>query len=776
MSVSLDEYRDELIAAAPELADTLDATFHEAARVMSPQGLQDWLNGAKGMVSLGKGPALVVTWLDEMPVVVKECGEDILRDTASAILKLASMVSGEVLVLTLQTLPTVARRLGDPDLLRAYLQLLHRLSARAPRGLRPMLGVIDELLSKLTLSGLRRWVDFGADAYRRDLPKQAAYFGLESEDSKAVLQQERRGTLFIDNQRKLNFYLRAFWGRDFFLRPTAADFAGFKPFIEGHAMHLPDAVDDLEDISGLDLYRAMAAHMAAHMVYTAEPVNAEALSPAQQYMIGFFEDARVEYCAVSDFPGMRTLWRRLMTVGEERQYEHPSMQLLEKVALALLDPQTRIGDEALDAIVENFHANIAANRDDTMFSVNLGLDLFNVLTARREMPSLRILESLAIPYRDDNRFIWSAEEFSWDQGTAYLPASQRQVRKHVSLMEFVNEVDVETAGDDAQEIWVLSSELFPYEDEGVSYNEMEGKEPISDPFHYPEWDYQVQLHRPSWVTVFERRQGRGDPEIIDKVLTENKGITHRIKQIIDRLRPQGVSRQRKLEDGDELDINAAVDAMVNLRIGLQPDMRITMRSVINRRDLAVLILLDLSESTNETVRGSDKTVLELTREACALVSTAIQGIGDPFAVHGFASDGRHDVQYYRFKDFDQPLDEDVKSRLAGMKGGLSTRMGAAMRHAGHHLMQRPEKHKLLLIVTDGEPADIDERDPQYLRWDAKKATEELQRNGILSYCLTLDPEADRYVSRIFGANNYTIIDNVNRLPEKLPTLFASLTR
>ncbi len=775
MSVSLDEYRDELIAAAPELADTLDATFHEAARVMSPQGLQDYLNGARGMVSLGKGPALVVTWLDEMPVVVKECGEDIIRDTASAMLKLASMVSGEVLVLALQTLPTVARRLGDPDLLRAYLQLLHRLSARAPRGLRPMLGVIDELLSKLTLSGLRRWVDFGAEAYRRDLPKQAAYFGLESEDSKAVLQQERRGTLFIDNQRKLNFYLRAFWGRDFFLRPTAADFEGFKPFIEGHAMHLPDAVDDLGEISGLELYRAMAAHMAAHMVYTREPVNAEALSPAQQYMIGFFEDARVEYRAVSDFPGLRTLWSRLMQEGE-RSYEHPSMFLLEKVALALLDPAQRTGDAEVDAIVENFHANIAANAEDTMFSVNLGLDLFNLLTQRREMPSLRILESLAIPYRDDNRFIWSAEEFTWEQSTAYIPASQRQVRKHVSLMEFVNEVDVETAGDDAQEIWVLSSELFPYEDEGVSYNEMEGKEPVSDPFHYPEWDYHVQLHRPAWVTVFERRQGRGDPELIDKVLTENKGITHRIKQIIDRLRPQGVSRQRKLEDGDELDINAAVDAMVNLRIGLQPDMRITMRSVINRRDLAVLILLDLSESTNETVRGSDKTVLELTREACALVSTAIQGIGDPFAIHGFASDGRHDVQYYRFKDFDQPLDDDVKSRLAGMKGGLSTRMGAAMRHAGRHLMQRPEKHKLLLIVTDGEPADIDERDPQYLRWDAKKAAEELHRNGILSYCLTLDPEADRYVSRIFGATNFTIIDNVNRLPEKLPALFASLTR
>ncbi len=776
MSVNLDDYREELIKAAPELADTLDATFHEAARVMSPSGLSDYLDGARGMVNLGKGSALVTAWLDEIPIVARECGEDVIRDIATAVLKLASMTSGEVLVLMLSTLPTVSRRLGDADLLRTYLQLLHRLAARAPRGLRPMLGALEELLSKLTLSGLRRWVDFGADAYRRDLPKQAAYFGLESEDSKAMLQQERKGTLFIDEQRRLNFYLRAFWGRDFFLRPTAADYLGFRPFIEGHAMHLPDAVDDIGDLSGHEFYRAMAAHMAAHMVYTLEPLNAEALSPAQQYFIGMFEDARVEYYAISDFPGMKSLWGALMRVQGERSYEHRAMELLEKTALALLDAEEKTGDAEVDAIVERFHANIANNMDNTLFSMDLGLDLFNLLTKRRDVPSLRILESLNIPYRDDNRFIWAAEEFSWEQTEAYLPASQRQVRKYVSVMEMVNEVEVETAGDDAQEIWVLATELFPYEDEGISYNQMEGKEPVSDPFHYPEWDYQVQLHRPAWATVYERRQGRGDPEIIDKVLTQHKGVSHRIKQIIDRLRPQGVSRQRKLEDGDELDINAAVDAMVTLRIGLQPDMRITMRHVINRRDLAVIILLDLSESTNETVRGTEKTVLELTREASALVATAIHGIGDPFAIHGFASDGRHDVQYYRFKDFDQPLDADVKSRLAGMKGGLSTRMGAAMRHAGWHLMQRSEKHKLLLIVTDGEPADIDERDPQYLRMDAKKAAEELKRNGILSYCLTLDPEADRYVSRIFGANNYTIIDNVRRLPEKLPTLFASLTR
>ncbi|HHN67668.1 MAG TPA: VWA domain-containing protein [Thermopetrobacter sp.] len=779
MSVDVEEYRDELVAAAPELAETLDAMVHEAARYMSPAGLSAWLDGARALTRLRKEPALVVTWLDEMPEVAREVGEDVVREVATAVMKLASMVSGSVLTLMLATLPLAARRLGDAQLMRAYLQLLHRTAAKAPRGMRPMLEVLDELLTKLTLSGLRNWIDFGAEAYRRDFARQADYFGLKTEDAKAVLQDNRRGTLFIDVQRKINFYLRAFWGRDFFLRPAAADYENFRPYIEERALHLPDAVDDIGDVTGLELYRAMAAHMAAHLMYTDAPQgDADMLSPAQRFFIGLAEDARVEYCAIRRFPGMKALWMRLLPPRDDAHpHEHRGMPLIEAMVRHLLDADAPTGDADIDAVIGRFHAE-APQREmdlDTAFSRDIGLALHDILATRRDMPSLRILEKLRAPWRDDNRLIWAADEAEWVETTAYLP-HKTQVRKHVSVMEFINEVDVETAGDDAQEIWVLSSELFPYEDEGVSYNEMEGKEPVYGPFHHHEWDYQVQLHRPSWVSVFEHRPKRGDPEIVDKVLVEHRGITHRLRQVIDRLRPQGLVRERKLEDGDVLDLNAAVDAMVMLKAGLNPDPRITMRYRLNRRDLSVLLLLDLSESTNDLVRDSDKTVLELTREACALLSYAVEGIGDPFAIHGFNSDGRHDVRYFCIKDFEQHFDDDVKSRLAGMRGGFSTRMGAALRHAGDKLLQRGEKNKLILLITDGEPADIDERDPQYLRMDTRKAVEELRRKGVLTYCLTLDPNADMYVSRIFGATNYTVVDNITRLPEKLPALFASLTR
>jgi hypothetical protein len=780
MSINLEDYEEFLQEAAPEIRDVLEGTFHEAARVMSPAALQEYMDGAKGLCNLGRGSDLVITYIQEMPLVVKECGEDIIPDCLTAAMKLSSMVSGEVVTLLFSSLPAAARNLGDAELLRGYLTLIHQISSTAARGVRPMLNNMEELLGKLTISGLRRWANFGVQAYRRDFANLTKYFNLESADSLAMVQKQRRGVLFVKVQRKLNFYLRALWGRDFFLRPTGADYTDFRPYIEHRILHMPDAVDDYgtdeDKVAGLELYRATAAHMAAHMCYTESPISAEQLSPAQMWFVGFLEDARVEYNATAEFPGLKTLWGQILRLTDEDKHpEHPAMLELEHIARMLLDETVTTDDEQVAEFVQRFHNEIPEKKDDNTYSWHMGMELFNLYSTRKNVPSLRILERIRIPYRDDNRYVWEFEEFDWASGAEYIPMSQQQVRKTVSVIEMANEVDCELAGDDAQEIWVCATEMYPYEDEGVTFNEMWGKEPVSDPFHYQEWDYQIQLARPDWVTVYERRQKKGDPEDIEDILTAYKPVAHRIKQIIDLLTPEGVQRVRGMEDGDELDINAAIDAMIAIRMGEQPNPRITMRNVLNNRDLSVVVLMDLSESTNEAMQGSDKTVLQLTREAATLVSTAIEGIGDPFALHGFASDGRHDVQYYRFKDFNQHFDDEAKSRLAGMSGGLSTRMGGALRHAGHHLLKQPERRKLILLVTDGEPADIDERDPQHLRHDTKKAVEELYTKGVLTYCLTLDPNADNYVKRIFGENNYTIIDNVDRLPEKLPTLFASLT-
>jgi hypothetical protein len=779
MTIQLEDYRAGFEKADPRVHDTLEASFAEASRVMTPRGLHNYLEGGRGLCALGRGSDLVVSYLQEIPAVVKEVGEELIQDCITASMKLASLVSGEIISLLFNSLPTAARRLGDPDLLRDYLNLIHQIASKAPRGLRPMLANLDTLFARLTLGGLRRWALWGAQAHGRDFKALAAYFGLESADSLAVLQKERRGTLFVDTHRKLNFYLRALWGRDFFLRPTSGDVEtreGYQPFIEQGVIHVPDAYDDYAGIPGKELYRAVCAHAAAHLAYTRQPLSAEALTPAQMLFIGLFEDARIEQLAIREFPGLQPLWLQFHQRLDRQEDIDPCVELLESAARALLDEDYRDPDAWVNEAAATFRERFAATPQHAQISWELGVTFFNRLHARAALPSLRVLATMAIPYRDDNRFIWACNEAEW-HAAEYIPTSHRQVRRTVNVMEMVNEIDCELAGDDAEEIWRLETEFFRDGDpENVSLNQLEGKEPVSAPCHYPEWDYQVQLHRPDWVTVLEKRQPKGDPELLERILLEYRPLASRIRHLIDALQPRGIIRQRHQEDGDEIDLNAAIRAMVDLRMGQTPDLRINTRYIRKTRDLAVVVLLDLSESTNEILPGTDRPVLQLAREATALLAWAIAGIGDPFAIHGFASDGRHDVQYFRFKDFEQPYDDTVKARLAGMRGGLSTRMGAALRHAASFLWRQPQQKKLILLVSDGEPADIDVRDPQYLRYDTKKAVEELASRNVATYCLTLDPYADDYVGRIFGTNRYTVVDHVQKLPEKLPAVFAGLTR
>ncbi len=795
MSIDFSEYINCLDPHEHEHFEALESSYHEAQRVMSPRGLQNYMEGMRAMCSMGRGQDLVLTYIQEMPGVAKEVGEDVVPEIVEFLMKMASHTSGSVITMMINVMPLAAQRLGDAEVLRGYLKLLHQLAGKAPRGLRPMMENMDELLSKLTLGGLRRWAMWGAQAHARDLDGQLAYFGLKSESAKSILQKERRGTLFIDNQRKLNFYLRALWGRAFFMRPTAGDYEtrrGLKPFIENFQIHIPDAFDPFRGVDGIEIYRAAAAHAAAHMVYTRNPISAEQLSQAQMRFIETFEDARVEWLSYQEFPGLRKLWLSFFTAEPEKDDEygepHETLDLMMRVTRAIMDPDYADELDVINETAAKFVEALEKDPYDAHISWMAGIEFYNKVAAFAKMPSVRILSDWPIPYRDDNRYLWDfAENMFESRGIEYMPESQQSVRKYVSVMEMVNEINSELDVDNHQEVWVLATELFPYEDDcetTKSYNEMEGVEPVSDPYHYSEWDYHVQLSRPDWATVIERRQGKGDPEIMDEILTKHKPIASRIRHLIDAMQPQGIVRRRGYEEGEELDLNAAIRSMIDIRRGIMPDPRINIRITRHIRDLSIVLLLDLSESTNEKIGDISEgeegyedqpSILDLTRESAGLLAWAIDSIGDNFAVHGFASDGRHDVQYFRFKDFEQSYDDDAKSRLAGMKGGLSTRMGAALRHAGMHLANQNATKRLVLLVTDGEPADIDERDPQYLRHDTKKAVEELAMQGIYTYCLTLDPQADRYVARIFGDNHYSIVDNVERLPERLPNVFAAIT-
>jgi nitric oxide reductase NorD protein len=297
------------------------------------------------------------------------------------------------------------------------------------------------------------------------------------------------------------------------------------------------------------------------------------------------------------------------------------------------------------------------------------------------------------------------------------------------------------------------------------------------PRHYPEWDYQSQTYRPDWVSLYESLHPSGDAALIDRLFDKHAALARRLKRLLDLLRPQDRLRVRYQEDGSELDLDIAIRSLIDFKSGATPDPRINMSHRTNGRNLAVLLLLDLSESLGDKVRvgNGEQTVLELSQEAVSLLAWAIEQLGDPLAIAGFHSDTRHDVRYLHLKGFSEGWGDPVKRRLAAMQAGYSTRMGAAMRHAAHYLAAQPAEKKLMLILTDGRPSDVDVQDERLLIEDARKSVGELEQQGIFTYCISLDRKADEYVHDIFGGR-YAVIDNIERLPEKLPELFMALTR
>lgn len=740
------------------LHGALAAALPDARRRLSPRGLDTWLKGVDVLHRLGRGEAVVLAWIEAAPQIARELDEDVLAEFATACAGFASRTSGAVIERIIATSTIAARRLGDAALFRSYLRFLEHLLARAPRGMRPMLNHLGEILDVLTLGGLRRWADWGADAHRTNYPELERYFALETEESRAVLKRERKGTLFVDVQRRLAIYARALWGRDFVMAPTAGDFdsrEGLRPCVDGYMLLLPDALDDWNGVPALDLYRAQVAHLAAHLSALKHAFQGDGLNALQMTCIGLIEDARAEALAIARLPRLKELW-----LPFHEQTAAGMAGTFDRIARSLLSGTAE--DELTEWVIGAF-AGIDLRDQDAARA--LGLTLADRL---RALPYSAHADRPSCPCRCDNRVLWDYEELDFDT----LTAAPAQVRKYVSIMEMVNEVEVETAGTDAQEIWVQANELF--DDDGTSFNEREGKEPVAPPVFYDEFDHTIQLMRPAWATVLERRARPGDPAKADSILDGNRQVMDRLRQRLDAMRPQGVQRIRKLEDGDDLDLNAAVAAAIDTRLRRQPDMRVMMRRVLKTRDTAVLVLLDLSESTNDPAPDG-QSVLVLTQSATVLLAEAMNRVGDRFALHGFCSDGRAQVFYQRFKDFDEPWGQIAKARLMGAEGKLSTRMGAAMRHATHHLGQSRSARKLMLVLTDGAPADIDVRDPNYLRADARRAVEEARQMGITPFCLTLDPGADAYAQRIFGARNVQVVDRVERLPERLPALYAALT-
>lgn len=294
-----------------------------------------------------------------------------------------------------------------------------------------------------------------------------------------------------------------------------------------------------------------------------------------------------------------------------------------------------------------------------------------------------------------------------------------------------------------------------------------GRKAVDGPEHigYPEWDHRLQAYNEPGAIVRLLPAAEGPQQWVDSTLAEHRSMLDAIRRRFEMLRGQRTPLRRQL-DGDDLDLDACVDARADLRAG-QPMAQALYRSQRRtKRDLAILLLIDVSGSTDGWV-SSGRRVIDVEREALLLVCIALGAMGEPYAVQAFSGHGPRSVSVRTLKRFDEPYGDQVATRIAALEPDEYTRAGAAIRHASATLMCEPASQRLLLLLSDGKPNDTDVYEGLYGVEDMRRAVIEAKLQGIAPFCLTVDRYAAAYLPGVFGANQYALLAKPSMLPTAL---------
>ena len=337
---------------------------------------------------------------------------------------------------------------------------------------------------------------------------------------------------------------------------------------------------------------------------------------------------------------------------------------------------------------------------------------------------------------------------------------------------------------------------------------LETREPRSQV--YDEWDFRAADYKPKWCIVREKNVEEGDINFFNDTVNNYSALSSDIRRQFEMAVPESFRKVRRVIDGEDLDLDATIEATIDWRMGTTPSEKIWWRRNKLERDVAVVFLLDMSASTAEAidegrptvddrdapddpveymlwlrtrreglVRRHYKRIIDLEKESAALLIQALETIGDTYGIYGFSGYGRENVEFYVIKDIAEPFHDKVKRRIDKITPMHATRMGPAIRHATSKLDSQDAKTKIVFLISDGRPQDRgysrEGVEKEYAVHDTHMALLEAKRKDIVPFCLTVDKAGHDYLKAMCGDMSYEVLDNIWALPQRLPMLYRMLT-
>ena len=320
--------------------------------------------------------------------------------------------------------------------------------------------------------------------------------------------------------------------------------------------------------------------------------------------------------------------------------------------------------------------------------------------------------------------------------------------------------------------------------------------------YYDEWDYKIMDYRRRWCRLVEILDPDEDLNFYESSIRDHAKLQAAVRAQLSRLKPELLVKRTGMIDGEWLDLEGAIDAVIDRKLGQTPSEQIYIQSQRRGRDVATLFLLDMSASTDDRIDAEPQgdapeyhdfdwdddyvfvepegdRIIDLEKHAVIQMCEALEALGDVYAVAGFSGYGRDQVEYFQCKSFSEPLNAQSRARSGGIKACRSTRMGPAIRHAAQKLQETDSRIKALIMISDGYPQDHDygndRNDKAYGIHDTTKALVEAKKLGIQSFCLTVDPSGHDYLRQMCPDRQYMVIQDVTQLPSELSKVYRSLT-
>ncbi len=620
---------------------------------------------------------------------------------------------------------------------------------------------LAKALTALSQKGTRLWVLQALDVYDQE-GLYPAVKSLTSLDEFAQQFLRRHSAALLSNeQHRLAIFIRGLSGRD-----LAIDVADI-PYTDTETLYLPARIDRYPDKhKNAQFFKVVAVFLWAQTRFGTfkradvdaptvsdrletydDPIGAESL-----FML--LESVRLMACLERELPGLH----RQMNAISPLQLPHD--KTWQVFASRLRAPEADVNTTFI-ALTALLKLRLSVPHG-LAFQGRLNLaETERVMQERQNTESQQLMQQMQADDLSADALLAAAEEqiqsgqsdgaLSPTGDSAALSPAMRQLVE--SLLQDFDQLPMQANGELAED------------DAPPQFDPLDESE--CPTFWYDEWDVERQHYRQDWCRVLEREVTPVYDRFSESVMQKYRPLVREIRRVFEGIRDQPL-RLRRQFDGDDVDIDAVIDAQIQRLSGEEISDRVYLRHNRIDRSVAVMLTVDVSGSTKGWINEAE-------RESLILICEALEILDDEYAIYAFSGMTRQRCEIFPIKTFSASYDDETRARIGGLMPKYYTRMGASIRHLTEKLKKVEARHRVLLVLSDGKPDDYDGYKGRYGIEDTRKALLEAQAIGIKPFCITIDSEAQDYLPHLFGENGYVMLDDVGELPKKVAAVYRRLT-